>query len=101
MLVAELGDFSNNAGTEVFVPYTLLSVPLAIPDFFIAGRPRNLLSLRELMMSDFEFHLDIHRDLFFKGSMVIRPHLTLAVMFMTQGSNDRVTVAEEQVMRKI
>jgi hypothetical protein len=101
-LATELREFSNNvADRGFFVPYTLTSVPWAIPDFFIAGTPRNLLSLCELMTSSFEFHWNVHRDLFFKGGLVLQPHLTLSVMSMTQRSNDRVTGPEAQVMRRI
>lgn len=102
LLRKELNVFKlKNKGDFFFVPYILKSVPWAIPDFYIAGQVDRFLTLCQLMQSDFEFHSNVHRDLFFKGSLLNDPTQSLELMSMICRRTDIVNERERMLVNSL
>ena len=102
MLRLEL-DMLYKSGTEVifFVPYFLKSVPWAIPDFYLAGNTERFLVLSKFMQTSFEFHANVHRDLFFKGSLIGDPVMSSNVFSMLHRRVDKVTEKEAELIHSL
>jgi hypothetical protein len=93
--------FGSKKSNGFFVPYFLKNVPWAIPDFYMGGDTIELLKLSRLMQSDFEFHNNVHRDLFFKGVLAKSPtHLDQVLRFVNR-KNDIVTNDEVELLRQM
>jgi len=93
--------FENKKSNGFLVPYFLKKVPWAIPDFFMGGDTIDLLKLSRLMQSDFEFHNNVHRDLFFKGVLAKSPtHLDQVLRFVNR-KYDFVTHDEVEILRQM
>lgn len=102
LLYSELASYYNDWYVKgFFVPYLLKSVPWAIPDFFIGGESRKLLELSELMQAQFEFHGNVHRDMFFKGSLLWNPGLTLDCMSLLHRREDKINAREARLVSSL
>jgi hypothetical protein len=76
----------------------LSEVPWAIPDFYMAGATQKILELSRLMQSNFEFHENVHRDLFFKGVLVQSPSSLECILRFVQRKSDYLEPREIPVM---
>lgn len=95
LIKEELNHFIENVkGKGFFVPYLLQAVPWAIPDFYIAGETESFLRLSQIMQSEYEFHRNVHRDLFLKGSLLFEPTIAWELMPMRHRTEDKVTNKE-------
>lgn len=75
MLALEFHNWINLGQSGFFIPYYHREVPWAIPDFYFGSDFSSMTKLSSLMQSKFEFSLNIHRDMFFKGILAFDPSL--------------------------
>jgi len=89
------------SANRFFVPYFLKQVPWAIPDFYMAGRTSTLFELSKLMCSRFEFHSNVHKDLFFKGALVSSPAKIDNLLKFIQRPDNFINLSEINIMREL
>ncbi len=71
LLFNDYSFFLESSNKKFMIPFLTDDEPWSIPDFYIGGRISDFNDLVMLMINEkFEFHKNVHRDLFFKGAFI-------------------------------
>lgn len=71
LLYKEFSHFVTHEHQKFFIPFLVPKTPWTIPDFYVGGEIKEFIMVCKAMTSDvFQFHSNVHRDLFFKSILL-------------------------------
>jgi hypothetical protein len=71
LLFNDYSFFLERSNKKFLIPFLTDDEPWSIPDFYIGGKISDFNDLALLMINEkFQFHKNVHRDLFFKGAFI-------------------------------